>query len=154
MMTITAAHQQPQLGEIRSLFREYADSLGFDLDFQEFDREMASLPGEYAPPAGRLLLARCDHEAAGCVALRPFAEDACEMKRLYVRPAFRRSGAGRLLAVRIIEEARFIGYARMLLDTVPWMHAAIALYQSLGFRPVPPYRFDPIPGAQFMQLLF
>lgn len=136
----------------RTLFREYAAALSFSLCFQGFDAELAGLPGEYAPPRGRLLIAHVDGVPAGCVALRPLAAD-CEMKRLYVRPAFRGRGVGQALAARVIAEARALAYPRMLLDTIESeMAAAVALYRALGFRPITPYRDNPIPGALYMEL--
>ena len=134
--------------EVRVLFREYAASLPFTLDFQDFDRELAGLPGEYAPPRGALLLAR----GAGCVGLRPLDAATCEMKRLYVRPAARGTGLGRRLTEAIVGEARGLGYARMRLDTMPDMAAALVLYAELGFREIPPYRANPIAGAVFLEL--
>ena len=138
----------PDLDEVRALFAEYAASLPFALDFQGFERELADLPGAYGPPRGALLLAR----AAGCVGLRPLDETTCEMKRLYVRPSARGSGLGRRLAVAIVAEGRGLGYAHMRLDTVPEMDAAQSLYEQLGFREIPPYRDNPIPGARFLEL--
>ena len=136
----------------RLLMREYAASLGFDLGFQDFDRELEALPGEYGPPGGRLLLAWLGDRLAGCVALRKLQDGICEMKRLYVRPAFRGHRIGRLLAERAIAEAREIGYGRMRLDTVPSMQRAQSLYRSLGFYEVEAYRYNPIPGAAYLEL--
>jgi GNAT superfamily N-acetyltransferase len=141
-----------RLDDVRRLFREYADSLGVDLGFQGFEEELADLPGEYAPPRGRLLLAVVDESAAACVALRPFRDRDCELKRLYVRENARGAGLGRLLAEAAIEAARAVGYERMLLDTLPAMGAARALYRTLGFEEVAPYRFNPVPGTSFMAL--
>jgi GNAT superfamily N-acetyltransferase len=135
----------------RELFVEYARSLPFGLEFQDFEDELASLPGEYAPPRGRILLAWVEGAPAGCVALRPWDEARCEMKRMYARPAFRGRGVGRALAEAVLAEARAIGYRWMRLDTVPGMDAALALYRSLGFRDIPPYRHNPIPGAVYLE---
>lgn len=149
------------LEAVRGLFRKYAGSLGFDLGFQDFEQELAGLLGGYAPPRGRLLLALVgrgaagEGAAAGCAALRPLGEPearACEMKRLYVLPACRGQGLGRRLAERLIAEAREAGYRRMRLDSIGFMKEALGLYRALGFREIPPYRYNPIPGAIYLEL--
>jgi len=142
-----------QIDQIRTLFLEYGESLGFSLCFQGFDQELAGLPGDYAPPHGSLLIAYVDHEPAGCVALHRLEGVICEMKRLYVRPAHRRLGLGRQLAERIIEDARARGYNRMRLDTINTMTAALTLYRDLGFVEIPPYRPNPIDGAVYLELV-
>jgi putative acetyltransferase len=152
MLSISDASAGDALTEVRMLFQEYAASLGVDLCFQDFAEELATLPGRYAPPGGRLLLARWNLEAAGCVALRPLETGACEMKRLYVRPGHRGLGLGRILAERIVSEAGEAGYSSMRLDSLPSMGAALQLYRQLGFRDVPPYRENPVPGARFLEL--
>jgi putative acetyltransferase len=143
------------LSATRAIFREYADSLGIDLCFQNFEAELAALPGEYTLPAGALLLALVDGEVAGCGALRPLPEaddgNGCEMKRLYVRPAYRKFGLGRLLAQALLDRGRQAGYSSMLLDTLDDMEAARGLYASLGFREIAPYYFNPIPGAHYLR---
>jgi ribosomal protein S18 acetylase RimI-like enzyme len=143
----------PEDGEaVRELFQEYADSLGFGLGFQNFAAELAHLPGAYAPPGGTLLLARSGTDCAGCVAVRLLHDDVCEMKRLYIRPSYRGTGLGRLLALSSIRAARTLGYRVMRLDTIASMETARHLYRSLGFVEISPYRFNPIAGAVFMEL--
>jgi putative acetyltransferase len=151
-MRIVDGHGEDELPTVRRLFEEYAASLDVDLGFQDFERELRDLPGEYAPPAGRLLLALDDDEPAGCVALRPYEPEVCEMKRLYVRPAFQGSGLGRRLAEAIVEAGRDSGYRLMRLDTLPTMAAARRLYDSLGFEEIEAYRPNPVHGTTFFQL--
>ncbi|HST25989.1 MAG TPA: GNAT family N-acetyltransferase [Gaiellaceae bacterium] len=140
------------LPEVRRLFREYEAGLGVDLRFQGFDEEVAGLPGAYAPPGGGLLVLRGADGLAGCVAFRSHAADICEMKRLYVRPAARGSGAGRALAEAVVAAAHVAGYERMRLDTLPEMTAAPPLYESLGFRDIEPYYDSPVAGTRFLEL--
>jgi ribosomal protein S18 acetylase RimI-like enzyme len=143
------------LEAVREIMREYARSLDVDLCFQNFDAELTGLPGEYAPPTGQLLLALVGGEPAGCGALRALPDvdhaNACEMKRLFVKPAFRRFGLGRLLAQALMDEARRSGYSVMLLDTLDDMEAARGLYGSLGFAETEPYYFNPIAGAHYLK---
>jgi ribosomal protein S18 acetylase RimI-like enzyme len=146
MMKMDQAETPEEIEEVRRLLREYEASLGVSLCFQGFERELAELPGEYAPPGGRL------HQAVGCVTLRRVDDATCEMKRLYLRPGFRGRGAGRLLAVAIIGEARKIGYKKMRLDTLAEMREARTLYESLGFKRIEPYYHNPMQGAIFMEL--
>jgi len=152
MLKIVQAGTSEEVAQARALFEEYAASLDFDLHFQNFREELACLPGEYTEPFGCLLVAWQGDQAAGCVALRKMEKDICEMKRLYVRPAFRNRGVGRSLARAIIDQAKERGYARMRLDTVPAMKEAQALYESLGFNRISPYRFNPVPGTAFLEL--
>jgi putative acetyltransferase len=150
---ITQARSEIDVTDARELFLEYAKSLGFSLCFQNFDQELADLPGDYSPPDGRLLLARRGDETAGCVALHKLQPEICEMKRLYLRPQFRGSGLGRVLANTVIAEARKIGYNLMRLDTVePVMKDAVAMYRRLGFYQITPYRVNPMPGTLYMEL--
>jgi GNAT superfamily N-acetyltransferase len=149
------AETPAELAHAAAVFREYAASLGIDLCFQNFDAELATLPGEYAAPGGQLLLAWVDGQLAGCGALRALTDvdyaNACEMKRLFVRPGFRRFGLGRLLAQALLDEARRAGYSAMLLDTLDEMEAARELYASLGVEEIPPYYFNPIAGAHYLK---
>jgi putative acetyltransferase len=152
-MKLLRAETAEQVEEARRLFREYEAATGVDLCFQNFEAELRGLPGDYAPPAGRLFILYADDgRALGCVALRKLDEGVCEMKRLYLRPESRRTGAGRRLASAVIEEARAIGYERMRLDTLPSMREAISLYRSLGFQETAPYRFNPVEGTLYMEL--
>ena len=150
---ITQAQSAQDISHARELFKEYEAWLEVDLCFQSFEKELAELPGKYAPPDGRLLLARSDGQLAGCAALRKLDHGICEIKRLFLRPQFRGQGLGRQLAEAIIREAQLIGYERMRLDTLPpKMNDAIGLYQSLGFKEIEPYYENPVPGAKFMEL--
>ncbi len=150
--TIVDAENGERLRQVHSLFEEYAASLDTDLCFQGFADELATLPGAYARPSGRLLLALRQSDPAGCVALRALDPGISEIKRLFVRPAFRGTGLGRRLVERIIAEARGVGYERMRLDTLPSMRAARSLYAELGFTPIPPYRPNPVHGAEYLEL--
>ena len=152
-LQIVPARSPAQIGQARELFLEYAQSLGFSLCFQNFDQELANLPGDYTPPDGRLLLVEVDGKSAGCVALHRLNAETCEMKRLYIRPSFRGQGLGRVLAEHVIAEARMIGYKRMRLDTVSGkMDRAIAMYRQLGFREIAAYRENPMAGVLYMEL--
>ncbi|MCI0337784.1 MAG: GNAT family N-acetyltransferase [Acidobacteria bacterium] len=154
MLTIAMVTNEDEMEETRALFGEYAASLGVDLSFQNFEEELANLPGDYSPPNGCLLLARYKGQAAGCIALRQLEVGICEMKRLYVRAQFRGMKIGRALAEAIIGEARQRGYARIRLDTLPSMKSARGLYRALGFKEVSPYCYNPIEGTSFMELVF
>ena len=142
----------PELEEVRTLLKEYAEWVAVDLSFQGFAEEVAGLPGDYVAPHGTLLLCTVDGLSAGCIAVRRWQATACEMKRLYVRPTFQGLGCGRFLAQRAISWALEAGYGRMVLDTLPAMTAAQGLYARLGFRDIEPYRPNPVPGARFMAL--
>lgn len=157
MLRLTQATTESDIQEARTLFEEYAAGLGISLCFQNFDQELADLPGDYAPPRGRLLLAREFDQLVGCIALRPFAgltgPTTCEMKRLFVRPQYRDRKLGRVLVEAIIEEARKIGYTHMRLDTLPGrMDRAIQLYRSIGFVEIQPYYDTPVDSTKFMEL--
>lgn len=155
-LLLCCAETSALLAQARVIFREYADSLRADLSFQDFGAEIESLPGDYQAPDGQLLLAFIDGELAGCGAIRRLADadypNACEMKRLYVRPAHRGLGLGRTLAEGLMDEARRAGYSVMLLDTLDDMEAARELYGALGFEEIPPYYFNPIPGAHYLKV--
>jgi ribosomal protein S18 acetylase RimI-like enzyme len=153
VIRLNAAATSSDLESIRTLFQEYADSLGVDLDYQGFESEVRDLPGKYAPPAGTLLLAFNDDELVGCVGVRPIDDGTAEMKRLYVRPSGRGLGLGRTLAEAAIRFATVTGYSRMRLDTLPQMERAQELYRSLGFVPIDAYRFSPVTGTVFLELM-
>jgi ribosomal protein S18 acetylase RimI-like enzyme len=152
MLSIFPAKTREDIELVKQLFIEYAESLGFDLCFQNFEDELANLPGEYAPPTGCLLLAKYQDKAAGCVALRKLSDGICEGKRLYVRSQFRGLKIGRKLAEAVIAEARKIGYSSIRGDTIGSMKIAQALYASLGFKEIEPYCYNPIEGAKFIEL--
>ena len=152
-MRLIHAQSAEETHHARKLFEEYAAGLEINLCFQNFDKELAELPGEYVPPNGRLFLAHEGEQVAGCVAFRKIAEGVCEMKRLYVRPGFRGTGLGRSLTETVIDTAREVGYQRMRLDTLPGkMDRAIAMYRALGFQEIEPYYDNPVEGALFIEL--
>ena len=150
-LRIREATSPDDLADVRRLFLAYAKSLGISLCFQNFEQEFAGLPGAYAPPAGCLLLAEFEGVAGGCVALRPLQNQACEMKRLFISPDFRGTGAGRMLALAVMSKAKSLGYSTIRLDTLPSMAAAIQMYESLGFQRIEPYYENPVPGALFLE---
>jgi len=152
MIEIVEANTDDLIAKAKELFQEYAESLGFDLCFQNFDQELDDFPGQYSPPVGCLFLALSENQPIGCVGLRSFEKRVCEMKRLYVRPDFRGRKAGRLLAEATIKAGKVIRYEIMRLDTLPSMESANILYKSLGFRQIEPYRHNPIKGAIYMEL--
>jgi putative acetyltransferase len=151
-MKIKRAESLSEIDEVRRLFREYEAFLGADLSFQNFENELASLPGKYAPPRGALLIGLAERDVAGCVALRELSYGVCEMKRLFVRPESRGTGLGRLLAQEIIAVARDLGYSLMRLDTLDRLRDAMQLYETLGFRRTDPYYENPLPGAVYWEL--
>src|ERR1700682_1295083 len=151
MVEIYAARFPEQLEIVRAIFREYAESLAIDLSFQDFESELADLPGKFAAPCGRILLAQNDGQVIGCVAMRPLDDTTCEMKRLYIRPSGRGQHVGKQLATLICRIAKEAGYIRIRLGHLPSMDTAQQLYASLGFKPIPAYVFNPIPGAIFME---
>lgn len=151
-MAIEIEPAYENIGEIKELFKEYAEMLGIDLGFQNYEEELKRLPGKYAPPGGRLYIARCGGMPAGCIALRPIDPERCEMKRLYVRPAFRKMGLGRTLAQKVIADARDIKYRHMLLDTLTTLADAVRLYRSLGFYETEPYYNNPFPETVYFRL--
>ncbi len=152
-MKVIQAESAAEIESARALFEEYAASIGFELCFQSFEKELAELPGKYRLPNGRLWLALEGEATAGCIALRQLDDETCEIKRLYVRPAFRGTGLGRTLTEELIKAAREHGYKQMRLDTVPGkMDSAIALYRSLGFKEIEPYYLNPVAGALFFEL--
>lgn len=153
MIRLDSAVSASDIDQIRTLFREYADSLGVNLDYQGFEEELRELPGSYAPPAGTLLLARRNDEILGCVGVRALDPATAEMKRLYVRPAARGTGLGRILAEAAIRFATCSGYERMRLDTLPQMQRAQELYRELGFVPIEAYRYSAVPGTVYLELM-
>ena len=154
-VTLLSEFNTSQLDALRALFREYAGSLSVDLCFQNFEEELTQLPGDYASPRGALFAVYVGNELAGCCAMRPLDAvdypNACEMKRLYVRPAFRRLRLGRMLAEATLDAARMVGYDSILLDTLDNMESARALYEELGFEEIPPYYYNPIAGAHYLK---
>lgn len=152
MLVIKQASSEEHFNQVQELFNEYADHLGFDLDFQNFQEELNTLTEIYAPPEGCVLLAFYKERLAGCVGLRKFEDDVCEMKRLYVRPKYRAKNIGKILSKVIINKAKEIGYKYMRLDTLPFMKEAIGLYSNVGFKEIRPYRYNPFENAKFFEL--
>jgi len=152
MLEIKQVTSKERIEQASELFKEYANYLNIDLEFQNFNEELESLPGDYSLPEGCLLLAFYKNKLAGCVALRKFDEGMCEMKRLYVRSGYRGKGIGKALAKQILNTARKLGYTHMRLDTLPFMKEAITLYLSLGFKEIDPYCYNPYEGAKFFEL--
>lgn len=152
MLQINQALTKDDFAVAGDLFREYQRWLNIDLGFQDFEKEIAGLPGSYAPPTGRLLLATLDDAIVGCIALQARDDGECEMKRLFVRTECQGKGVGRQLVTRVIDEARLIGYRRIVLDTLPVMTAAHQMYESFGFREIPAYRYNPVPGTRYLAL--
>jgi ribosomal protein S18 acetylase RimI-like enzyme len=152
MIKIVEANTKELIEKTKELIREYAQSLEFDLDFQDFDKEMENFPGQYAFPQGCLYIATDENQPIGCVALRDLGQGICEMKRLYVKPSFRGQKVGRLLAEVVIKAARDMGYDHMRLDTIPSMKRANMLYNALGFKQISSYRFNPLENATFFEL--
>ena len=150
MLEITEAITEDDIAAVRTLLREYQERLGIDLCFQDFEAEVEGLPGSYAPPSGRLLIAKHDGMPVGCVALQGRSPSRAEMKRLFVRPDARGLGVGRALVSRVIGDAREIGYEEVVLDTLPVMVEAQRLYEQFGFHDVPPYRANPVPGTRYL----
>ena len=150
---VVPAHEADLVPQVRRLFLEYAESLGFDLCFQGFKEELAGLPGAYAPPRGRLYLANVGNKFVGCIGLRPIDKRVGEMKRLYVKPALRGHGIGRALVYQLVMDARQIGYERMYLDTIETMTEAMTLYRSVGFEECEPYSYHPVPGTKCFSLM-
>lgn len=146
------ANDPKRIDEVRLLIQEYASSLGLDLCFQNFDQEMTTLPGDYSPPTGALLLAEDQGKAVGCVAIKKISNEVCEMKRLYVRPNSRGKGVGKVLTETILQKARTFGYKRVRLDTLPSMKEAVSMYVSMGFKPIEAYRYNPVEGTLYLEL--
>lgn len=153
MLEITSVQDDSLLPDVRGLFREYANSLGFHLCFQDFEQELAELSVRYAPPQGAILIGRWNGDLASCVAMKPLGDGLCEMKRFFVRPEFRDKGIGRQMAEAIIAAGRKAGYRAMRLDTVPSMQSAIKIYEALGFSDTEPYVFNPVPGVRYLELV-
>jgi len=149
-LLVKSAYQD--IDKVKLLFKEYTDFLGIDLGFQNYDEEFRNLPGDYGPPSGRLYIAEYDGQLAGCIAMHPYGDAGCEMKRLYVRPEFRGKGIASALIGKIVSDAGDLGYQSIVLDTLPFLHDSIALYRKLGFYEIEPYRFNPVEGSLYFRL--